>query len=361
MSIPEDSKTGSVARTWLVSVLFLDIVGYSKQAVEIQLSQKDLLNRAITLALAGVVADDRVILDTGDGAAICFLSDPEVALRAGLTVHRALYEASRDPQSIVTVRMGINLGPVKLVRDLNGQLNAVGDGINVGQRIMSFAEDGQIAASRSFVEVVACLSAEHERRFQLLGPKKDKHSREHIVYIVKCDTEACATPRVAEEGLQELPAEFAEKVRKELTLSLGPIASVLTRRFAKRTKNAGDFIDLCRAEIEDPTEQERFKLAASKLLAATQATSGSVACVGSVVAAPYCPFALDGTTLGDIERSLCSYLGPVGRILVKKTVPTVSNAPQLYEALAAHIPDDHDRRLFLAECTGMSDGLHPER
>lgn len=361
MSTVGDSRSDSVTRTWLVSVLFMDIVGYSKQAVEAQLLQKDVLNRAITRALAGVAVDDRVILDTGDGAAICFLSDPEVALRAGLTVHRAIFEASSDPQMIVTLRMGINLGPVKLVRDLNGNLNAVGDGINVGQRIMSFAEDGQIAASRSFVEVVACLSAEHEKRFQLLGPKKDKHSREHIVYLVRCDTEACATPKVEASSNVELPAEFTEKVRKELTLSLGPIASVLTRRFAKRTKDATEYIELCRAEIEDTVEQERFKSAAEKALLGMRGVAPGVACVGAIVAAPYCPFALDGTTLGDIERSLCSYLGPVGRILVKKTVPTVKNAHQLYEALAAHIPDDEDRRLFLAECTGTNDGSHPDR
>ena len=42
----------------------------------------------------------------------------------------------RERQPGLRVRTGVNLGPVKLVKDLNGSLNAIGDGINAGQRIM---------------------------------------------------------------------------------------------------------------------------------------------------------------------------------------------------------------------------------
>ena len=65
--------------------------------------------------------------------------------------------------------MGINLGPVRLVKDLNGQTNILGDGINVGQRVMSFADPGQLLVSRSFYEVVSRLSDEYENLFTHLA------------------------------------------------------------------------------------------------------------------------------------------------------------------------------------------------
>jgi hypothetical protein len=88
------------------------------------------------------------------------------------------------------VRMGINLGPVRLVRDLNGQTNILGDGINVGQRVMSFAEPGELLVSRSFYEVVSRLSDVYENLFTHVGEKHDKHVRAHEVYSVNLDPEA---------------------------------------------------------------------------------------------------------------------------------------------------------------------------
>jgi class 3 adenylate cyclase len=67
------------------------------------------------------------------------------------------------------------------MKDLNDQLNVIGDGINAAQRVMSFAQPNQILVSRSFYEVVACLSHEYEQLFQYLGAHTDKHVREHIL------------------------------------------------------------------------------------------------------------------------------------------------------------------------------------
>jgi len=42
--------------------------------------------------LRSVPADDRIVLDTGDGAAICFLGEPEVALLSTLSMRRAFVD-----------------------------------------------------------------------------------------------------------------------------------------------------------------------------------------------------------------------------------------------------------------------------
>jgi len=78
----------------------------------------------------------------------------------------------------------VNLGPVRLVKDINGQPNIIGDGINVAQRVMSFAEPGQILVSRSYYDVMARLSEDYGKLFHYEGAKTDKHVREHEVYAI---------------------------------------------------------------------------------------------------------------------------------------------------------------------------------
>jgi class 3 adenylate cyclase len=163
-------------RTHVCSVLFLDLADFSRNSVEVQARQKESLNVLIADALERVRQWDRVILDTGDGAAVAFIGDPEDALVAAM--------AMRAGAGPLRLRMGIHLGPVRLVKDLNGQTNVVGDGINAAQRVMSFAEPGQLLVSRSFHDVVARLSDEHARLFTREGLRTDKHVREHEVFAV---------------------------------------------------------------------------------------------------------------------------------------------------------------------------------
>jgi len=166
----------SPGRTLVCSVLFLDIVEYSKKPVSEQIELKQAFNKALARALEPVAPRDRIILDTGDGAAVTFMGDPEDALFAAMAV--------RDASGGVPVRLGVNLGPVRLVKDLNDQVNIIGDGINVAQRVMSFATPGQLLVSRSFYEVVSCLSRDYARLFRHEGARTDKHVREHDVYAV---------------------------------------------------------------------------------------------------------------------------------------------------------------------------------
>jgi class 3 adenylate cyclase len=171
-----------MGRTWLCSVVFTDIVDYSSQSVELQLNWKARFNGYLASAIQDGPEDERVILDTGDGAAVCFLGAPEAAMFAALELWHSLLLDEREQQSPFRVRIGINLGPVKLVRDINGAPNAIGDGMNAGQRVMSFASENQILVSQSYFEVVSCLSDDYKTLFKLKGVEKDKHVREHIVY-----------------------------------------------------------------------------------------------------------------------------------------------------------------------------------
>jgi class 3 adenylate cyclase len=179
-------------RTLVCSILFLDIVSYSKEAVAEQADLKQALDQVLVAALERVAARDRIILDTGDGAAITFFGDPENALSVAVAI--------RDSLGGLPVRMGINLGPVRLVSDLNGQTNVIGDGINVAQRVMSFSKPGQLLVSRSYYDVVSCLSSNYQSAFTSEGSRTDKHVRAHEVYSVARDLRVGARRR-AEDRL----------------------------------------------------------------------------------------------------------------------------------------------------------------
>ena len=103
--------TEAVNRTLVCSVLFIDIVGYSKKGVAEQVKVKRLFNEILTSALEQVAPRERVVVDTGDGAAITFLGDPEGALFVSLAV--------LDKVGELPLRLGINLGPVSLIKDIN--------------------------------------------------------------------------------------------------------------------------------------------------------------------------------------------------------------------------------------------------
>lgn len=185
-------------KTIVCSVFFLDIVEYSKKSVAGQISLKERFNAFLSIAIRDVPVADRIILDTGDGAAISFLGDIEDALQAALSMRSSLLGEGVRMDPPLQVRMGINLGPVRLVKDINGQPNIVGDGINVAQRVMAFADSGQILVSRSYYDAVSRLSPEYAGMFHYQGARTDKHVREHEVYAIGYPGDFTVTQRKAE-------------------------------------------------------------------------------------------------------------------------------------------------------------------
>ena len=212
-------------RTFIGSVVFVDIVGYSRKPVSEQIALKDRFTSILADSLKDIEVEQRIILDTGDGAAMSFLGDPEDALFVGMHMRDFLQRAYANlglpdnaaqeeidigPQGALSVRIGINLGPVKLLRDINGHPNIVGDGINVAQRIMTFARPGQIVVSRSYFDVVSVISEEYEKLFKYEGSRTDKHVREHEIYVVG---ESVAAFNLARAGLADRAASTNPSAR----------------------------------------------------------------------------------------------------------------------------------------------------
>lgn len=206
-------------RTFICSVVFIDLVGYSKKPVTEQIRLKTSLTNNLSEAIKDIPVNDRIILDTGDGAAISFLGDPEDALFVTLSLREKMISEGMTATMVEasgedSVRMGINLGPVKLVKDINGHPNIIGDGINVAQRIMSFARPGQIVVSRSYYDVVSNLASEYAKLFTYEGSRTDKHVREHEIYVVGHHEGAL---QKAKDGMKDRASSTSPNTRKSRT------------------------------------------------------------------------------------------------------------------------------------------------
>jgi len=217
-------------RTFICSVVFIDLVGYSKKPVAEQIRLKTSLTNNLSEAIKDIPVNDRIILDTGDGAALSFLGDPEDALFTTLSLRDAMVRENQTATQVEqsgddSVRMGINLGPVKLVKDINGHPNIIGDGINVAQRIMSFARPGQIVVSRSYYDVVSNLASEYAKLFTYEGSRTDKHVREHEIYVVGHHEGAM---KKARDSMKDRAATTTTNVKRALSAASPTGTSTVT-------------------------------------------------------------------------------------------------------------------------------------
>ena len=368
-------------RTCLCTVVFLDIVAYSQQTVVQQLETKQQFNALLDEVIAPIDSEYRLILDTGDGAALCCFGDPEEVLHVVLRLRDALHEQVQSAQAGMRLRIGINLGPVRVVKDLNGQYNTIGDGINVAQRVMNFAEPNQIFVSRSFYEVIACLSHEYPPWFNYRGLHKDKHIREHAIYEVvptqfqtesvsggdKVSLAPLAVPALVFDlpmpplSAAAWPPEFLQEVRALLSIFLGPVARVLVTRTAQRTTDVSALYQTLATEI--PTERERREfLRRAATLTPAASTPGASSVVPTMVPdslppAPVAPAVLpvaptttwEPDVLQTATRCLSRYLGPLAKILVQRAAHNTSDLAALYRMLAEHLPTAQEKISFLRE------------
>ncbi|HSV45361.1 MAG TPA: serine/threonine-protein kinase, partial [Ramlibacter sp.] len=78
------TSSASARRNLLCTIMSLDLVGYSVRSVDDQVAIKKLFHEMIGKSLRGVPQETRISIDTADGAAICFMGDPEEALHSAM-------------------------------------------------------------------------------------------------------------------------------------------------------------------------------------------------------------------------------------------------------------------------------------
>jgi serine/threonine protein kinase len=391
-SIPLNSAE-NLRKNVLGTIMFLDLVSYSTYSVDQQVVVKSLFNELITKAIGGVKESSRIMIDTGDGAAICFLGDPEEALQSALLLRDLLVQKYGRKMSL---RVGLHLGPIRMVFDINNRVNVVGDGINVAQRIMDFARPNQVVVSRAYYDVISRITDSAAGLFDYLGPHMDKHLRSHEIYAVLDPNAAQAAPVASSHpefehtasfaALASLTPETVQEIETELAKLIGPLARVLVKKAVPRTVSAQGLRDLLAVSIPDATARETFvrpRNASTPVHSAPHGASGprtgATSAPSRLQSTPVSGLRQDasrpsglsspsatstsmnvqhfsGELQAQLERMLSLYIGPLAKTLVRKESARQTSLGTLAQALAQQIDRPDDRAKFLAAAQKLHAG-----
>jgi hypothetical protein len=250
---------------------------------------------------------------------------------------------------------------VKLVQDLNGNLNAIGDGINVGQRIMSFADGDQILVSRSYFEVVSRLSDEYSRLFRFEGVRQDKHVREHAIYALvprlpgsaPSDEDGQSSGSKATETAlgPDLPAfskESLEIIEDCLRESVGPMAVHLVRVEAGKAKTLGNLCQVLGERAVAPDERKKFlEVCRARLRGINldfDIKTETAAKVPAELSQQAPKASWDAAFLESLKLRVSDNLGPVASIVVDRAAKKAQTREELLEILKQYLPLEPKRK-----------------
>jgi eukaryotic-like serine/threonine-protein kinase len=127
------------------------------------------------------------------------------------------------------------------------------------------------------------------------------------------------------------------RIESGLAVAVGPIARQLVLRTAQRAANVGE---LCRAlaeQIPGKAEREAF-------LRSHEVKEGT----GSVTPVPGAASTLDPALVQLAKEKLAPFIGPIANVVVERKARKAGTREQFFEALAAEIASEADRRKFLA-------------
>jgi hypothetical protein len=156
-------------------------------------------------------------------------------------------------------------------------------------------------------------------------------------------------------GSDELTGGSLQMIERNLAAFIGPMAKVLVKREASKTKSLRELYAMLAARLDREEDRKAF------LAKRTEPSAGKAASaftkLAPAPASPPAPAPVDATpaeiTQAVIElaaRKLAAYLGPIGPLVAKKEGKRAGNLREFYELLAGHV-DAKDRERFLNEAS----------
>ena len=219
MASPEQSPAYEMA-----SVLFIDIVGYSLGSIDEQSDRLTALQQAVLDSAeykAALARRELISLPAGDGIALVFFGNPMSPVKCALEI-----AASLRSHPAVKVRMGLNTGPVRRHADIKEEINVVGGGINIAQRVMDCGDAGHILLSENIAEVVQQARGWRECLTDL-GTYEVKHGvKVHVYGLCKDGSGNPASPHKMSSRTKERRQRLAWIATAALLLATAAAGSI---------------------------------------------------------------------------------------------------------------------------------------
>ena len=172
--------------------IFVDIVGLiGTLEVKEQIDRIKELNKVMASCeiIQNTEPSSMLVLPAGDGICVGFLLGPELPLMLAMELHQKLteYNKKKSPEEALKIRVGMNDGPVYLVRDVMGNQNIWGPGIIIARRVMDVGDEGHILVSQRMAEMLRELSDEYKTLIKPLHDYTFKHGLTMLLHSVYGD------------------------------------------------------------------------------------------------------------------------------------------------------------------------------
>ncbi|WP_137937477.1 serine/threonine-protein kinase [Chitinivorax sp. B] len=137
-------------------------------------------------------------------------------------------------------------------------------------------------------------------------------------------------------------ATVLKEVEERLARIMGPFAKIMVRKAAKVTQSVDELYNLLAQEIEQAADRTEFLSTRTSLsLGGTQTGSGTQLTRGTT--------AITQEAIDNATRMLAPYIGPIAKVLAKKSASKVTSVQAFYTLLAENITDPQERQRFLKE------------
>lgn len=157
---------------------------------------------------------------------------------------------------------------------------------------------------------------------------------------------------------QEQPASIPldamqlKEIESELAKHIGPLASMLVRKAAKRNATIDGVVEAVTGEIDDEKERNAFiqRMKETRRPPSPQATRSE----GTEVPTQLAAARFDLDVLERAEKRLAQHIGAIARVIVKKAAMRARDEGELYLIIADEIADQNDRKAFIKKAISAS-------
>ena len=150
-----------------------------------------------------------------------------------------------------------------------------------------------------------------------------------------------AGPQVPEP---QLDADTLRALEQKLTDYVGPIARILVRTTAGRSRSVGDLCSQLALSVTDAAERERFRREVDLLIRSRpSAADGTASRADRSVPSGRLP----EHELERVQEALTQFVGPIARVLVRRATADASSVEALWLSLSNHIDSPAERAAFL--------------
>ena len=235
---------------------------------------------------------------------------------------RAIERAVRESRGIIVL-----LSPRSVASD------------NVADEI-SFAIDNGKSVLPVMIE--ACSLPLRIARMQVIDATCNfpKVVRECVAELRRTQTLASWPPTAPSTAEPTFDSDALVEVKRQLGVFVGPIATVLVDKAARKTSSVKELYRLVSAHIEGDADRDRFLAAAPTSADRPKARDTEAQTEREEISA---------ADIEAISTMLTRYVGPIATVLIRREAASCKSMENLARRVSASIPNEDDRSQFLKE------------